>query len=131
MSSNTDVPANLSETPTIRAVTLEGALWFPAVDVADAVGQRRDNFSYHINKNIDAGEAMTLSKEEANPEIRGKLFLGPLGRVSLVSESGLYKFILRAHPSNPSAKAFQDWVRKVVLPAFRKEDQCPQPSIAS
>jgi len=39
----------------------------------------------------------------------------------LISESGLYKLILRAHPSRPQVKRFQDWVTKTVLPAIRKD----------
>ncbi len=35
-----------------------------------------------------------------------------------VSESGLYKLIMRS--DKPQAKAFQDWVAKEVLPSIRK-----------
>lgn len=39
-----------------------------------------------------------------------------------ISESGLYKLIMRAHPNaNPAAKRFQDWVTREVLPALRKD----------
>lgn len=34
-----------------------------------------------------------------------------------VSESGLYKLLMRS--DKPEARAFQDWVTKVVLPAIR------------
>jgi prophage antirepressor-like protein len=37
----------------------------------------------------------------------------------LISESGLYKLILRS--DKPQAKPFQDWVTQVVLPAIRKD----------
>ena len=37
----------------------------------------------------------------------------------LVSESGLYKLIMRSY--KPEAKAFQNWVTQVVLPAIRKD----------
>jgi prophage antirepressor-like protein len=36
----------------------------------------------------------------------------------LVSKSGLYKLIMRS--DKPQARAFQDWVTRVVLPAIRK-----------
>ena len=39
--------------------------------------------------------------------------------LSLVSESGLYKLVLRS--DKPEAKPFQDWVTKVVLPSIRKD----------
>lgn len=41
------------------------------------------------------------------------------GVITTISESGLYKLILRS--DKPEAKAFQDWVTKVVLPAIRKD----------
>ncbi len=42
------------------------------------------------------------------------------GRPSLcVSESGLYKLIMRS--DKPAARAFQDWVTRDVLPAIRKD----------
>lgn len=42
--------------------------------------------------------------------------------VSLVSESGLYKIIMRASPyKNERVKRFQDWVAREVLPALRKD----------
>jgi prophage antirepressor-like protein len=37
----------------------------------------------------------------------------------LISESGLYKLVLRS--DKPEAKAFQDWVTRTVLPAVRKD----------
>jgi prophage antirepressor-like protein len=39
--------------------------------------------------------------------------------INLVSESGLFKLIMRS--DKPQAKPFQDWVTKVVLPAIRKD----------
>lgn len=44
-----------------------------------------------------------------------------MGAVSLISESGLYKLIMRAQRSNPMAAEFQDWVTRTVLPAIRKD----------
>lgn len=38
---------------------------------------------------------------------------------SLISESGLYRLILRS--DKPEARQFQDWVTRVVLPAIRKD----------
>ena len=40
--------------------------------------------------------------------------------VSVVSESGLYRFILQGRRS-PTTAAFQDWVTRDVLPAIRKD----------
>lgn len=40
-------------------------------------------------------------------------------RYGAVSESGLYKLIMRS--DKPAARAFQDWVTRDVLPAIRKD----------
>lgn len=40
-------------------------------------------------------------------------------RVNIITESGLYKLIMRS--DKPQAKHFQDWVTRVVLPTIRKE----------
>ena len=42
------------------------------------------------------------------------LFRGRTAWVSLISESGLYKFIMRS--DKPTARPFQDWVTREVLP---------------
>lgn len=42
-----------------------------------------------------------------------------MGRAMLISESGLYKLIMRS--DKPQARDFQDWVTRVVLPAIRKD----------
>ena len=39
--------------------------------------------------------------------------------VALISESGLYKLVMRS--DKPEAREFQDWVTRVVLPAIRKD----------
>lgn len=39
--------------------------------------------------------------------------------VILISESGLYSLILRSR--KPEAKAFQDWVTRIILPTLRKD----------
>lgn len=49
---------------------------------------------------------------------KAKFSLGLRGSIPTVaSESGLYKLIMRS--DKPEAKAFQDWVTKVVLSAIR------------
>ena len=39
--------------------------------------------------------------------------------VLVLNESGLYKLVMRSN--KPEAKAFQDWVTRVVLPDIRKD----------
>ena len=45
--------------------------------------------------------------ERGNPSVNG------------VSESGLYKLVMRS--DKPEAKAFQKWVTRTVLPAIRRD----------
>ncbi len=40
-------------------------------------------------------------------------------RMVIISESGLYKLIMRS--DKPEARAFQNWVTQVVLPSIRKD----------
>lgn len=48
----------------------------------------------------------------------GVLFIGFESSLTLVSESGLYKLIMRS--DKPIAATFQDWVTREVLPSIRK-----------
>ena len=45
-------------------------------------------------------------------------FLGGAGMATAITESGLYKLIIRS--DKPEAREFQDWVTREVLPAIRK-----------
>lgn len=59
-------------------------------------------------------EKVVLTQKE-HPNLK----LGRAPSATFISESGLYKLILRS--DKPQAKPFQDWVTKVVLPAIRKD----------
>lgn len=102
-----------------RAVNINNAPWFVAVDAPDALGKKRD--SYNMVDILNPDEWMVLHKNKA--EVSSLvLFNGNAGRLTLVSESGLYKLIMRAHPhANPAAARFQNWVTREVLPALRKD----------
>jgi len=55
----------------------------------------------------------------------GSLFGPRCPSLGLISESGLYKLVMRS--DKPEAREFQDWVTRVVLPAIRKDClSCPQ-----
>lgn len=89
----------------IRVVEINGAPWFVAKDVCDTLGIQNPSAATKI-----------LNQSEWS-----KFNLGQrgLGSVILVSESGLYKLVMRS--DKKEAKDFQDWVAKVVLPAIRKD----------
>lgn len=78
-----------------------------------------------VCESIDrAWAGSTLASLDASEKGRRKMTTpnGGAQSFTIISESGLYKLILRAHPHvNPAAKAFQNWVTKEVLPAIRKD----------
>lgn len=83
---------------------LDGNPWFIAKDVASHIGYRQ------------AGDAVRIlfPDEKGTHQVRtpgGPQFM------SIISESGLYKMIMRS--DKKEAREFQDWVTRVVLPAIR------------
>lgn len=106
--------STLTETFPIRIAELDGQPWFVAVDVCHALGF-----------NLSAGAAPHM-KKVAHDERRvlkasdlPKSVLGSAPSITVVSESGLYKLIMRS--DKPEARRFQDWVTRDVLPAIRKD----------
>ena len=93
---------------------LEGAPWFIAKEVADALGIKKPAMSAAVSK-LSEGERIkaNLNKFGTTEPIAGN----PMRQ--FLSESGLYKLIMRSN--KPEASQFQDWVTKVVLPAIRKD----------
>lgn len=99
----------------LRVIELDGQPWFVAADVCAAlsIGWDKTNHRYAPSRVVgylDASEKG--SKKIASPSN------GPQNTL-IVSESGLYKLVMRSN--KPEAKAFQDWVTRVVLPAIRKD----------
>jgi prophage antirepressor-like protein len=92
-------------------VVLECVPWFVAADVAHALG-------------LDVavrGVGHYLKRLHADERNTGQVVDGKRGSPNkvIVSESGLYKLILRS--DKPEARAFRDWVTREVLPAIRKD----------
>ncbi len=65
-----------------------------------------------------------LNNDEKSNIRRVDLGLNPGRDLTLISESGLYKLIMRS--DKPEAKSFQNWVTRDVLPAIRKDDMYVQ-----
>ncbi|HHB2580955.1 Bro-N domain-containing protein [Klebsiella pneumoniae] len=89
----------------IRVVEREGEPWFVAADVCKALGIK--------NPSVAVKPLGSDEWAKCNLGQRG------LGAALAVSESGLYKPVMRS--DKPEARAFQDWVTKVVLPAIQKK----------
>jgi len=97
-------------------VTLDGDPWFVANDCLSLIGIVQDSRGGYGNKlnRLDKDERFTYSL----PTYLAGGRQGPVRKQYLISESGLYKLIMRS--DKPQAKAFQDWVTKEVLPSIRK-----------
>lgn len=93
-------------THAIRVVTIDGEPWFVAKDVCGVLGLTNPTIALRA---LDDGE-------KGVSQIKT---LGGRQTVNIISESGLYKLVLRS--DKPQAKPFQDWVTKEVLPAIRKD----------
>jgi prophage antirepressor-like protein len=88
---------------TIRVIDIEGEPWFVSADAQIAMGYTLGNYS-NIRKKLNDDEKAT---KRVNT-------LGGPQNTSIISESGLYKLVMRS--DKPEARAFQDWVARVVLP---------------
>lgn len=93
----------------LRVIELDGQPWFVAKDACLVLGYKGVNTSLsNLLRYLGPDEKRRAPKTQS-------LVHEPL----IVTESGLYKLILRS--DKPEAKAFQDWVTRVVLPAIRKD----------
>ncbi|NML92369.1 hypothetical protein HHL27_01635 [Novosphingobium sp. TW-4] len=95
---------------------------FHAKDVCVCIGlTTAGGKSQHLTA-LDADERSRVSKRTlANSQGHGaaQAFVGSTGSANAVTESGLYKLILRANPSRPEVAKFQNWVTRDVLPSIR------------
>lgn len=93
----------------LRVVRLgdEGQPWFVAKDICDPLGLQTQGATKYLEP--DERAVITNPGLTANPN----------GKVTLVSESGLYALILKSR--KPEAKKFRRWVTGTVLPALRKD----------
>lgn len=91
----------------LRVLMQSGEPWFVATDVCKALGLTNVYDAYSR-----VGEAEKVYVD------RTCLGLRPGKKMVIVSESGLYKLIMRS--DKPEARKFQDWVTREVLPSIRK-----------
>ncbi len=97
----------------IRVVTIGGEPWFVAKDALKVL-------TVGLRSNGKPNTTRSLGYlDDGEKGVHQIHTLGGPQRVSIVSESGLYKLVLRS--DKPEAKPFQDWVTKEVLPAIRKD----------
>ncbi len=92
----------------VRVIEINGAPWFVAADVCRCLGLPNTTMAV---RSLSADEKRSLSRIEVG--------LSPGAAVNLITESGLYKLVMRS--DKPQARKFQDWVTRDVLPAIRKD----------
>ena len=91
----------------IRTVTIDGAIWFVARDVALALGYAKPQNA--IAANVEEDDALKQGITDA---------LGRTQETTIINESGLYSLIMSS--KLPTAKAFKRWVTSEILPSIRK-----------
>lgn len=93
----------------IRTVNIDGAVWFYAKDICDALDivKARDAVS-----RLDEDEKRTAATTGGSPVQASR------DNPTLVSESGMYNLIFQSR--KPEAKAFRKWVTSEVLPQLRR-----------
>ncbi|MFL1524281.1 Bro-N domain-containing protein [Pseudomonas sp. O230] len=97
----------------VRVIEQDGQPWFVAGDVCECLGLfAAVNRSYQNHYRRLAPDELSI----ATVELANGL---TMRKSKLISESGLYKLVMRSR--KPEAKAFQEWVTRVVLPAIRKD----------
>lgn len=98
---------------------IAGDPWFVAGDVCRALGLSMLKGAAQHMRLVASDERMLVVKRGVDPRSEsGCLFVGSDSSHSLVSESGLYKLVMRSEKA--TARAFQDWVTREVLPSIRK-----------
>jgi len=90
-------------------VTIDGNPWFTGSDILRVLFGGASGLGHHYDK---------LAADERRKVKRIHLGGAPGKGMVLISESGLYKLIMRS--DKPVARPFQDWVTREVLPSIRK-----------
>jgi prophage antirepressor-like protein len=99
---------------------IDGDPWFVASDMCRCLELTLHKGTYMHLKKLAGDEKRLIVKrylEDPRSDL-GSLFVGTDSQHVIISESGLYKLILRC--DKPIAAKFQDWVTREVLPAIRK-----------
>ena len=99
---------------TVRTTEIEGEVWFCAKDICDVLEIK--NVSDACKKLRDTEQTTIALTDSGSNYSHQALF---------VSESGMYKLILRSR--KPQAEAFADWVTSEVLVSIRKTGKYEAP----
>ena len=83
---------------------------------------------FHLKSDGSVNTTHAIRHCDASEVITQRVSGAAAAASKLISESGLYKLIMRSDKAN--AKPFQDWVTKEVLPSIRKTGSFVTPSHA-
>ena len=97
---------NNEEFGKVRAVMIDGELWFIGKDVAIALGYSNPR------------DALAKRVDDEDKGVAKRDTLGGSQGLTVINESGLYSLILSS--KLPKAKAFKRWVTHEVIPSIRK-----------
>lgn len=104
------------EATEVRTVLIEGEPWFVAADVSTVLELGNPRSSLAL---LDDDERGVHSMDTP----------GGVQSLTVISEAGLYSFILRSR--KPQAKAFKRWIIHDVLPAIRRTGSYNAPAALS
>lgn len=93
----------------IRALTIDGSVWFVGKDVAAALG-------YGTGKSLANAVANHVDDEDKG--VTEMMTPGGKQQMVIINESGLYSLVLSS--KLPTAKAFKRWITAEVLPSIRR-----------
>ena len=106
----------------VRAIEIDGTLWFVAVDVCRALGLSDDRGMHMHLKKLDSDQVRFVLRSDVTPtadltSIAVRNY--PNRGASCITEAGVYALIFRS--DKPLARRFQNWVCREVLPAIEKD----------
>lgn len=103
----------------IRVVELEGKPWFVARDLYLILFGTTTGINARTTVSSDETRLLEGDDFSVSDALKSLRPLRGRPRLALLSESGLYKLVMRS--DKPEARVFQDWVTREVLPAIRKD----------
>lgn len=93
----------------VRTTIKNGEIWFVLKDVCDVLGLSN---SRRVAERLEENEKSNVTLSD------GCSFNVPNRGLTIISESGLYKTIIRS--DKPNAQKFTNWITHYVLPSIRK-----------
>ncbi|WP_370109152.1 Bro-N domain-containing protein [Streptacidiphilus sp. MAP12-33] len=105
----------------IRVILIDDEPWFAVADICRILGRTNPSEATRL---LPEGEIRVVNTRIPNEGIHAAAGQSGFRRgnpnLNVVSESGLYRLIMRS--DKPTARPFQDWVTRELLPSIRRGD---------